>query len=136
MPEDLKEAEIELTPYITMAFGNETRIDYGTGHENNIAIFFFCLFRLKLIQVENFKDLVEQVFTAYISTMRKLQTIYILEPAGSHGVWGLDDFHCLVFLWGSAQLINNEDGLNPSSVNDPNLLKEFKGRFIYFEGIK
>lgn len=41
----------------------------------------------------------------YLHFVRKLQTVYRMEPAGSHGVWSLDDFQFLPFMWGSSQLI-------------------------------
>jgi len=33
LPAELSGAKVELAPYIITAFGNEVRIDYGTGHE-------------------------------------------------------------------------------------------------------
>ena len=125
----------ELSPYVCASFGDETRIDYGTGHEMNIIVFFLCLYKLSVIKTNEIKALILKGFSAYIKTMRKLQTVYFLEPAGSHGVWGLDDYHCLAFLFGAAQLCNNSEMIMPNSIHISSVLDQYKDEYLYLECI-
>ena len=130
-------ASIELAPYIADMFGNTTRIDYGTGHELNFAVLFLLFQKLSLLgnSKSELSTVLTSAFPAYIRTMRKLQTDYILEPAGSHGVWGLDDYHCLIFLWGAAQLSNQKE-IRPADVHSPQVLKEYASNYLYLEGVQ
>ncbi|OMH83126.1 Serine/threonine-protein phosphatase 2A activator 1 [Zancudomyces culisetae] len=47
-----------------------------------------------------------KILFAYYKIITKLITKFNLEPAGSHGVWGLDDYFFLVYYFGAAQLIS------------------------------
>jgi len=62
--------------------------------------------------------------------MRQLQKTYWLEPAGSHGVWGLDDFQFLPFLWGSSQLIGHNH-IRPRSICNREIVESFYDDYIY-----
>lgn len=46
LPEHLHGAVVELAPYLGDAFGNQTRIDYGTGHETTF-VFWLCAWLLR-----------------------------------------------------------------------------------------
>ncbi|KAG1366532.1 Serine/threonine-protein phosphatase 2A activator [Cocos nucifera] len=128
--DELLPAKDELLPYLLDSFGNAFRIDYGTGHETNFAAFLYCLARLSLIREEDYPALVTRVFVAYLELMRRLQTTYSLEPAGSHGVWGLDDYHFLPFILGSAQLIDHKY-MKPKSIHNQDILDNFSHEYMY-----
>ncbi|KAG6553417.1 hypothetical protein Mapa_005152 [Marchantia paleacea] len=130
LPDHLTEAVIELFPYFQDSFGNATRIDFGTGHEVNFAAFLICLARLGLIKQDDYQAVVLRVFVQYLDLMRKLQTTYWLEPAGSHGVWGLDDYHFLPFIFGSAQLVDHKY-MKPKSIHNQDILDHFSKEYLY-----
>lgn len=95
-----------ISPYLLTSFGSFTRMDYGTGHETSFMLFLMCLVYLRFIPHEPpvERQLVLGVFVQYVKLCWRLQDVYKLEPAGSHGVWGLDDYSFLTYVFGSAQL--------------------------------
>ena len=135
LPPPMRGAAAELSPYLLDAFGNGTRIDYGTGHETNFLAFLFCLARLGLLEASDRRAAVLAVFSEYIRLVRRVQTTYWLEPAGSAGVWGLDDYQFLTFLFGAAQLVDHPI-LQPASIHKDALLAEFGGEFMYLDSVR
>lgn len=85
LPDDLKGAAVELSSYLAESFGNATRIDYGTGHETNFVVLLFCLAKLGVFSQQDRKALVLVIFRRYLDLVRRIQTTYWLEPAGSQG---------------------------------------------------
>ncbi|XP_064457669.1 serine/threonine-protein phosphatase 2A activator-like [Ornithodoros turicata] len=107
LPQEFHAAIAEIAPYLKDSFGNMTRIDYGTGHEMSFAMFLCCLFKIGALKEEDSAAAILKCFNSYMSLVRHLQLEYRMEPAGSHGVWSLDDYQFLPFIWGSAQLIDH-----------------------------
>lgn len=106
LPQDLHDAIPELSEYLNKGFGNETRIDYGSGHELSFAAWLAGIALLGGFTPDDYQAIVLRIFVRYLELVRRIQTTYTLEPAGSHGVWGLDDHQFLPYVWGSAQLIS------------------------------
>ena len=94
----------EIVTYLIDSFGNSTRIDYGTGHEISFIMFLCCLFKIGVLGDYDKVATGCCVFPRYLDLARKLQKTYRMEPAGSHGVWSLDDYQFVPFIWGSSQL--------------------------------
>lgn len=152
LPVELHPAIPEVKAYLVGSFGSPQRLDYGTGHELSFLAFLGCLWKLNFFPLSESgveeRAIVVGVFERYLELCRQLIKGYTLEPAGSHGVWGLDDNSFLPYLYGSAQLcpaISEDEEppdhgslLNapePASVTQQNLVEKEKVRNMYFSAI-
>uniref|UniRef100_A0A4W3IVV2 Serine/threonine-protein phosphatase 2A activator n=1 Tax=Callorhinchus milii TaxID=7868 RepID=A0A4W3IVV2_CALMI len=135
IPAELSAAVPEIAVYLKESVGNATRIDYGTGHEAAFASFLCCLCKIGVLKVEDQLAIVFQVFDRYLQVMRKLQKIYRMEPAGSQGVWGLDDFQFLPFIWGSSQLVDHPH-LEPRHFVDEKVVNEHHKDYMFLECVR
>lgn len=101
-------AKAELEAYLVGSFGSSQRLDYGTGHELSFLAFLGCLWKLGAFPASKDGDIeramVLGIIEPYLVLVRRLILTYTLEPAGSHGVWGLDDHAFIPYILGSAQL--------------------------------
>jgi len=127
---DMDEA-LEVVTYLENSFGDRTRMDYGTGHELNFICFLLCLRKIDFITEADYPAVVLQIFHRYITLCRRIQAKYRLEPAGSKGVWGLDDFQHLPFYFGAAQLRNNQHDICPRDFIDETILERHANEYMF-----
>ena len=142
----------EIKMYLLGSFGSPQRLDYGTGHELSFLAFLGCVWKLGgFANVDpglEERGIVLGVFQPYLNLVRNLITTYNLEPAGSHGVWGLDDNSFLPYIFGSAQLapaISQGDETpvegsitgapDPSDVTKQDVVESERSRNMYFSAV-
>mmetsp|Transcript_54017 Transcript_54017/g.110526 ORF Transcript_54017/g.110526 Transcript_54017/m.110526 type:complete len:447 (+) Transcript_54017:153-1493(+) len=139
----------QVSPYLHDSFGHAIRLDYGTGHESSFLVFLLILSKVKCIGNESdlssslvaLKAVTVSILDQYLKVTRRLQTEYRLEPAGSHGVWGLDDYHCLPLYFGACQLKGagrsvSQDLLDPKCIMDERVIQEHGDAYMYLGCIR
>lgn len=136
LPKEYHEAIPELNYYLGNSFGSSTRLDYGTGHELSFLAVVGALDMLGVWTDEfSGKDVI-LIFDTYYQLVRKLITVYTLEPAGSHGVWGLDDHFHIAYIFGSSQWSNDPNApMSPRDVTNRALVEEYVQTNLYCEAI-
>ncbi|PWY97801.1 PTPA-domain-containing protein [Testicularia cyperi] len=141
LPDELQPFTVELRAYLLDSFGSFTRIDYGSGHEFAFFAWLGYLYRLgffddictpsgdgssgqkhvegslalTILPTAAEESIGLEIFPLYLQVVWRLQDRYGLEPAGSHGVWGLDDFQFIPYVIGAAQL-RSQSSLRPREI--------------------
>ncbi|KAI9673031.1 MAG: Serine/threonine-protein phosphatase 2A activator 1 [Caeruleum heppii] len=150
--ENTTTAEEELSAYLLGSFGSPQRLDYGTGHELSFLAFLGGTWMLggfsRRADGEEERSIVLGIFEPYLHLIRRLIQVYNLEPAGSHGVWGLDDHSFLPYIFGSAQYCpavssteplpqtgSLPDAPDPADVAKANVVAEYRDRNMYFGAV-
>ncbi|EGW34596.1 uncharacterized protein SPAPADRAFT_49625 [Spathaspora passalidarum NRRL Y-27907] len=125
---------LEAVYYIQNSFGSKIRLDYGTGHELSFIAFLGALLDYKILDCPKGEELLA-VFAKYYDLVRRLILDYNLEPAGSHGVWGLDDHFHFMYIIGACQF--NTDKLAPvvSRVLTSQVINSYKQSNLYINAI-
>lgn len=98
-----EETRAELRFYLLHSFGSHMRLDYGTGHELNFIAYLGGVLGYRNYLEDISGREVLMIFATYYDLARRLISHYRLEPAGSHGVWGLDDHFHFIYILGAAQ---------------------------------
>lgn len=145
-------AEVELVAYFLGSWGSPQRLDYGTGHELSFLAFLAGIWKLHGFPqnspgVEE-RAIVLGVIQPYLELVRNIIKRYTLEPAGSHGVWGLDDHSFVPYIFGAAQLapaISESDPIPeegslpdapaPGGVTKANVVQRERTENLYFSAI-
>jgi len=145
-------AHSEVSSYLLGSFGSAQRLDYGTGHELSFLAFLGCIWKLGGFEASQpgkvERQIVLGVIEPYLQLIRRLIKTYTLEPAGSHGVWGLDDHSFLPYIFGSAQYGpaisdtdptpiegSRADAPDPANVSNASAVERERATNMYFGAV-
>lgn len=128
----------ELEYYLVNSFGSAVRLDYGSGHELSFVAFVGGMMEYRIVDIQKTpgSDILT-MFAKYYDLVRRLILVYNLEPAGSHGVWGLDDHFHFIYILGAAQFNANDTKYIPPvlQVLSPQTISAYKDTNLYVNAI-